>query len=253
MHISSFNTMHYLLRKVGSYFSETRDKRTLRVLDVGSKNVGPGDLSYKKIAEEFNYEYVGLDLSEGDNVDVVCDDPYKFPVQSGSFDVVISGQAFEHIEFPWLTIREVARVLRSGGVVIIIAPCSGPEHKFPVDCWRFYPDGMRALAKWAGLDCVFADANWDEAEIFMMGDAVGLFRKPEEAGGEGRSGTGPISAPGRSLSINVPLSYMRQYAPIRLFYIRFLNLIKAVTMPYFLARKFPIIRDMLEKPDRKKY
>jgi hypothetical protein len=62
MHISSFNTMHYLLCKVGSYLSETRGKRSLRVLDVGSKNVGPTDLSYKKIAEEFNLVATGFIL-----------------------------------------------------------------------------------------------------------------------------------------------------------------------------------------------
>ena len=98
----------------------------------------------------------GLDMTDGKNVDVVAKDPYKFPLESNSFDLVISGQAFEHIEFPWLTIREIERVLKPGGFAIIIAPSSGAEHRYPNDCWRFYPDGMRALGKWAKLDCMEA-------------------------------------------------------------------------------------------------
>jgi SAM-dependent methyltransferase len=114
----------------------------------------------------------------GQNVDVVAKDPYKFPLESNSFDLVISGQAFEHIEFPWLTIREIERVLKPGGFAIIIAPSSGPEHRYPNDCWRFYPDGMRALGKWASLDCIEASTNWLEARLFMWGDTIGVFQKP---------------------------------------------------------------------------
>jgi SAM-dependent methyltransferase len=117
-------------------------------------------------------------MTDGQNVDVVAKDPYKFPLESASFDLVISGQAFEHIEFPWLTIREIERVLKPGGLAIIIAPSSGPEHRYPSDCWRFYPDGMRALGKWASLDCIEASTNWDETRLFMWGDTIGIFQKP---------------------------------------------------------------------------
>jgi hypothetical protein len=34
---------------------------------------------------------------------------------------VVSGQAFEHIEFIWLTILEIARVLKTNGLAVIIA------------------------------------------------------------------------------------------------------------------------------------
>jgi hypothetical protein len=40
----------------------------------------------------------------------------------GYADVVISGQAFEHIEFFWLSWRETVRVLRQGGLIFLIAP-----------------------------------------------------------------------------------------------------------------------------------
>ena len=64
---------------------------------------------------------------------------------------MISGQAFEHIEFFWLTMLEISRVLKPEGLCCLIAPSSGPEHRYPVDCWRFYPDGFAALARFTSL------------------------------------------------------------------------------------------------------
>jgi SAM-dependent methyltransferase len=148
-----------------------------RVLDVGSMLAEPGQMTYKTIADELGWKYVGLDMAPGYNVDVVATDPYKFPIESDSFDVVISGQTFEHIEFPWLTIKEIARVMRPGGIAIITAPGSGPEHRYPKDCWRYYPDGMRALAKWADLTCLHASTPWHEAQIFLWADTFGVFQK----------------------------------------------------------------------------
>ena len=66
-------------------------------------------------------------------------------------DVVISGQAFEHIEYFWLTMEEISRTLKPGGLICLIAPSAGPVHRCPVDCWRFYEDGFSALARYVGL------------------------------------------------------------------------------------------------------
>jgi SAM-dependent methyltransferase len=75
--------------------------------------------------------------------------------------VFISGQAFEHTEYLWLTMMEVERVLKPTGLACIITPSAGPEHRYPVDCWRIYPDGMRALAKFAGLETIDVLTEWN--------------------------------------------------------------------------------------------
>ena len=38
---------------------------------------------------------------------------------------------------------------------------SGPEHRYPVDCWRFYPDGMRAICKFVGFEVVSVQTEWN--------------------------------------------------------------------------------------------
>jgi GT2 family glycosyltransferase/2-polyprenyl-3-methyl-5-hydroxy-6-metoxy-1,4-benzoquinol methylase len=107
------------------------------------------------------FSYAGLDLQPGPNVDYVPKNPYAWPeLEDEYFDVIISGQAFEHKEFPWLIINEMKKKLKINGLICIVAPSRRPEHKYPVDCWRHYPDGFRALAKWAGLRVLEAKTCW---------------------------------------------------------------------------------------------
>ena len=121
-----------------------------RVLDVGSLDVNG---SYKELFK--GSEYIGLDITSGLNVDVVAHDIYHWPFEDDSFDFVLSGSAFEHIEYPWETIKEIARVMRPGAYLAIDAPSyNWAEHEYPIDCWRFFPAGMKALAKWGGLTVV---------------------------------------------------------------------------------------------------
>ena len=76
---------------------------------------------------------------------------------------------------------EIARVLKVGGLCCILAPSSGPEHRYPVDCWRFYPDGLVALATFARLDTLEAVTQWDAAgnpESDQWHDSMLVCRKP---------------------------------------------------------------------------
>ena len=52
--------------------------------------------------------------------------------------------------------------------MIHIAPSRGPEHRVPKDCWRFYRDGMQAMAYWTGLKCIEATTDWDSIHRAYM-------------------------------------------------------------------------------------
>jgi SAM-dependent methyltransferase len=84
-------------------------------------------------------------------IPVVMPDEYTIPVEDESYDAVFSANVLEHVRKPWVWIREVVRVVRPGGVVATIIPASWPYHEAPVDCWRAYPEGLRALYEDAGL------------------------------------------------------------------------------------------------------
>jgi len=155
MHKSSFQKMLAFRKK----YLAGREQEPLRILDVGSQDVNG---TYRPIFDEPRWTYHGLDMVPGANVDIVLSSPYDWrKLKDGSYDVIVSGQALEHVEFFWITVLELSRVLKEGGVCCVIAPSGGPEHRYPVDCWRYYPDGFRALARWARLEPLEVATDWE--------------------------------------------------------------------------------------------
>lgn len=130
--------------------------------------------SYRSLLSHPRYDYIAADLVEGDVVTLVLDDPHKLPLEDSSVDLVLSGQILEHCEFFWLTFAEMVRVLKEDGLIFLIAPSAGAIHRYPVDCYRFYPDAYRALAKYAG--CHLVDSWMDERGPWR--DLVGVFSRP---------------------------------------------------------------------------
>lgn len=45
----------------------------------------------------------------------------------------------------------------------ISTPNTIEYHAYPIDCWRAYPDGMRALLDWAGL--IVLECEWPTGTI----------------------------------------------------------------------------------------
>lgn len=161
MHSSSLREMRRFVR------GHMRKRSKLSVLDVGSLDVNG---SYKRFFENSNWSYTGLDLCSGENVDIVADSVYKYPVADESYDVVISGQTIEHVENVYLWFAELVRCLKKGGLLCVIGPYKWPEHLFPIDCWRVLPGGMSYLMRSNGLTELACYIN-------RRTDCVGIGRK----------------------------------------------------------------------------
>lgn len=138
------NSMRIMKRLVDGYIP--KDSK-LKILDVGSLDVNG---TYKELFS--NHDYTGLDIEGGENVDIVSTNPYCWTdIKDEEYDVVISGQCLEHVPMPWVWIKELSRVLKKDGIIIVIAPFICLPHYFPVDCWRILPDGMKTLFQYAGI------------------------------------------------------------------------------------------------------
>lgn len=162
--------MHDTAESNSKRFIESYVKLPGMMLDIGSRLVATARTSFciRHATPDF-VKYVGVDFQDGDNVDVVIDDGCKLPFDSESIDYVVSSSCFEHAEHFWLTYLEAMRILKPSGILYVCAPSNGPWHRFPVDCWRFYPDSASALVSWGrknGLENVLLE----QFTSYVLGD-----------------------------------------------------------------------------------
>lgn len=173
MHRSSYQKMQYFKQ---TYLNPNDE---LKILDIGSFDK-TGDYNYGKILNEKKWDYKGLDLREGNNVDIIVKNPYDWEeIENESYDLIVSGQAFEHIEFFWLTLEQIKRILKPDGLFFLIVPSTGPIHKNPYDCYRFNEDSMNAMAKYISFKVIESGTNFDEISSPWY-DTFMVARKPSQ-------------------------------------------------------------------------
>jgi len=127
------------------------------ILDVGSMRVIKQKESYRDLFGKYNY--VGMDIAPGPNVDIVGYENIK-----DVYDVVISGQTMEHVKRPWDWLKVLTLYFKK--YICIIAPNKIKEHRYPIDTYRYFPDGMRDLFDYAEIAAI---------EIFRAGnDTIGI-------------------------------------------------------------------------------
>jgi len=117
------------------------------VLDVGC-----GRRPYEKTFFSGATRYVGTDyLSDRSRPDVISS-ALQIPFAADSFDTVVSTEVLEHVPDPLRAMREMHRVLRPGGFLILSTPMHWPRHEVPYDFFRYPYDGILHLVKESGLE-----------------------------------------------------------------------------------------------------
>ena len=142
------------------------------LVDIGSYDVN-GTLKPSSIKFLPNIKYIGVDQELGANVDIVAD-AHNLPFENDSVDIIISSSFFEHDEMFWQTFKEMSRICKSNGWIYICAPSTGGYHAYPSDCWRFYIDSWKALAKWCP-QMELIESYLDRRLPWQ--DCVGIYRK----------------------------------------------------------------------------
>lgn len=125
------------------YLSKTFNKKGMRILELGSRNVTGSNFR----GLFCNAEYVGFDFYAGENVDVVGD-AHKLSTyfkEEDKFDLVFSSAVFEHLHMPWVAAMEIQKVLKVGGFVFIETHFSFSSHERPWHFFQFSDMGLRAL------------------------------------------------------------------------------------------------------------
>lgn len=121
-------------------------KRTLAEIPGGSRilDAGAGELQYKLWCAHLNYvsqdfaqydgngDSVGLQTHQWDNSQLdIISDITAIPEPDESFDAIMCIEVLEHLPDPIKALRELARLLKFGGLLIITAPFCSLTHFSP--------------------------------------------------------------------------------------------------------------------------
>lgn len=143
-------TLSRLARDVATLVREVPHHRDggARALDLGSDKSPYRDLL---ISRGFQVETLDITLNGGADYAGTAE---ATGLPTGSFDLVICTQVLEHSMNPWAAMREIHRILKPGGHLVISAPHVWFFHPHPTDHWRFTQEGMAHLCREAGLEPV---------------------------------------------------------------------------------------------------
>jgi SAM-dependent methyltransferase len=146
----SRTSVQYAVRKPLLDWLAAQDVRGLRVLDVGC-----GDRPYEKLLTGAA-EIVGFDVPGNPHADLHGSID-AIPVEDASFDVVLCLQVLEHVPDPAAAVRELRRVVKPGGRVLLSTHGVYPFHPNPDDLWRWTHDGLERLFR--------ANGDWSSVTV----------------------------------------------------------------------------------------
>ena len=141
-HTARETTSTYLM--VRDFFSWINDHaETLKVVEIGSR-ARSGNNSRSRIDER--HSYVGTDLMDGENVDLVADaHRLSEHIDHGTVDAVFGLSVIEHVAMPWKMAIELNRILKVGGRAMFMTHHTWPLHDYPFDFWRFSEQSWNAI------------------------------------------------------------------------------------------------------------
>lgn len=167
--------VHRASREEMAVFARMLPPTPLRIAEVGSKGE---DGAYGPVFRREGWDYVGLDFSEGPNVDMVLPDEHRWPnLRDGEFDVVVASRPLGDE-----SVKEASRIIGPGGWACIVDPR------------RNRVDGMRAAIERNGLSVL-------SVRVSDGGDTVGVARKPYVSKGRGCPCPGPAKAAHRAETV----------------------------------------------------
>lgn len=121
------------------------------VLEIGSRVVTGAN--YRDKFDKANY--VGFDLYDGENVDIVGDAHKLSQYFDTKFDLIFCSAVFEHFSMPWVVADEIIKLLNIGGYVFVETHYSYSSHERP---WHFFQFSELALevlfSRRRGIECI---------------------------------------------------------------------------------------------------
>ena len=135
------NLYEYLISAIKKYYREN-DK----VISIGSG--GP----IKKTLLEQKIKFKEIDIDRERKPDYVCDIEKMDIFEDDSVDIIFCLEVLEHVRNPFNAIKEIERILKTGGLIIGSVPFVFPIHEEPRDYYRYTKYGLLNLFQ--NFECV---------------------------------------------------------------------------------------------------
>lgn len=150
-------------------------------------DVGCGIMPYRALilsAPAKVERYIGMDMKvEGGakyttaQPDLIWD-AVTIPLPDASVDCAMATEVLEHCPDPLAVLREIARVMRKDGTLLVTVPFLWPLHDAPYDEHRYTPFALQRLLRDAGFTAakVKVSGGWDASLAQMIG--LWVMRRP---------------------------------------------------------------------------
>jgi SAM-dependent methyltransferase len=144
--------VHYLTLQQFVRIFKSYVKKGSVLLDIGCSTK-----PYNALINEYSAKYIGLEHLSTFHLDHKADlmgTAYHTGVKDESVDTVFSAAVLEHLEEPSLALKEMNRILKPDGIVILSAPLFWHLHEAPRDFYRYTRFGFEHLLTSNGFQVV---------------------------------------------------------------------------------------------------
>jgi len=147
-----------------------------RILDVGA-----GESPWRELLSS-DSEYVAVDIEAADSFGmqrlqgIDYYDGKTLPYGDATFDYILCTEVLEHVADPVSFLKDIHRVLRSDGEVIMTIPWSARLHHLPHDYVRFTRPGLQILMEKTGFSQVLIEERGNDIAVIANKLIVLLIR-----------------------------------------------------------------------------
>ena len=90
------------------------------------------------------------------------------PFKDATFDAAVCTEVLEHVHDARAVLREIARVVRPGGRILVSVPFVFHYHEDPHDLRRYTPPGLRAALEEAGFEVELTGGLGNKVTAFFL-------------------------------------------------------------------------------------
>jgi len=166
---------YLVLRRLSNYIEQFVSQRGLSANSV-VVDIGCGDMPYREFFPD-NITYLGFDYpaagdpkaseetpSSASNQTRTFSSAEFLPLRDDCADLVLCTQVLEHVDDPFAVVKEIERVLKRGGMVLLSTHGVFPVHPCPGDYWRWTDAGLMKLFK-----------NFNHVQVLDCCSTIGTF------------------------------------------------------------------------------